>query len=161
MKMHLKHNQGRGMCHREKYVPAVEEWVVPCRADGSMSATCYNWFRHFKAAATLRTFMKRNQCGGMCCQERERKKKSNWSKTKNVDEQKHMARRPQVTRERISVMSRPHEAFFFHEPDRLQIIFTSTLWLILRRDTEGWWEERRERMVWQSDMAKWLSVLAM
>lgn len=34
------------------------------------------------------------------------------------------------------------EVLIFHEPDWLQIIFTSTLWLILQHDTEGWWERK-------------------
>lgn len=41
-----------------------------------------------------------------CVVEREREK--NWSK--NVDEQKHMVRRPQMTRENVSDV-------FLHEPD--------------------------------------------
>lgn len=47
--------------------------------------------------------------------------------TKNVDEQRHMVTRRQVTRENVGDghICRP------------QIIFTSTLWLIPQRDTEG------------------------
>ncbi len=112
MKMHLKHNQGRGMCHWDKYVIVVEEWALPCRADATMSATCLNWFWHFKAATALHTFMKRNQCGGMLFVEREEEK------IKLIEDWKMLMSRNiwwggHRWPERMSAMSRPHGGFLF------------------------------------------------